>query len=148
MPILPAPERALRLRWRRTGCAALGLLCMPMAHGADEGALGQSVRQWLQHEMAAEPVVQPEPAAAVPAGPASSPPLELRAIYGVGARLRAEFLAGGVALHAQRGMARLRGADADATLALLEIRPPCARLRRAGGASAEVCILPADESDE
>lgn len=148
MPILPVRERVVRRRWPRTFCAALGLVFLPLAHGADDDALAQSVRQWLQHEVATEPRAQPGPAAVAPAEPAASAPLELRAIYGVGPRLTAEFLSAGVALRARSGRPRLRGTAADTALALLEIQAPCARLRRTGGELAELCILPMDEPHE
>lgn len=110
--------------------------------------LEQSVRQWLQQEVAAHAPVSGASAAAADAASADAKsagaPLALRAIYGVGARLTAEFQLAGAVWVARPDAPRLRGPSAgDAGSAtLVQVRAPCVRLRQPTGAMAEACIVP------
>ncbi|AHV93588.1 hypothetical protein L499_A2394 [Bordetella holmesii CDC-H635-BH] len=133
----------------RTGCALLACLIMSPASGAHADALSQSVQQWLQQEIQTHAGAEAEPEAGSDAVK-SSAPLELRAVYGVGSRLTAEFFASGQVFVARSDAPRLQGSTTmdETSVALLGVRGPCAKLKQASGALIQACILPREASHE
>lgn len=143
--MIPCPDG----RW----ALAVMALCLAPAY-ADE-ALRDDVEQWLRQEMqpavsaaASQPAIAADSLA--PYAPVSSPAtpeaFRLHALYGVGARLTAEFSVQGRRMRVQPGLARARmqsGLLADAELYFVqEIQSPCLHLRTGSeGTSQEACVL-------
>ncbi|CAJ49971.1 hypothetical protein [Bordetella avium] len=115
--------------------------------------LDQSVKDWLQQEIETPPPLAP--AAAAPPSATSDAlsgqvqaPLALRALYGVGAGIKAELDNGqGERYLAQRGQARLLG-DHDSSVTLHSIQPPCVQLKLQDARLSRRCILPAQAAHD
>lgn len=126
-----------------------------MAPAYADGALRGDVEHWLRQEMhppvsaaVLQPPIAPDSLATyLPGSPPATPQaFRLHALYGVGARLTAEFSVQGRRMRVQPGLARARmqsGLLADAELYFLQdIQTPCLHLRTgADGTAQEACVL-------